>query len=528
MLQVHVLSLLASLAAAQSGLLNGLDQALSARQDVSTFYGLLSRYPQVLLDLPIYTGVTFIAPNNDAFEKDKKWDPDDEAVVTDTLRYHVLQGIVSTKAIEVGIPVFIPTLLEDSGSTNITGGQRVIINNQGNDEVVFTSGADSRSTVVEGEISFSDGLIHVVDTVMAPPSRLEPVCRVYYPNLRAFLAALYQTSLIDQFAGTRDVTIFAPWDAAFQLTAGALSALQPSELRDVLAYHIVLGRVLYSADLDNATSWPTLCRPDGATDPVDIRVTFAGNNRYVDSSQILHADILVANGVVHMIENVLNPALPDVLPNPSRYTQAPVFSLTGPTATGNKVPVPFTEALPSMAEPPEPTDTPGVTTTMTMTTHVAGAEAEDQVRAEDVKGAVPAAEQEVVDDLLAHDVDEALGRDGVVALQRVMQVLADLLRVGPVDAQTAYGLKADNGAGALLLLDGQAAERLLEALGLTPLQLGAEQVVVRHGLALPLDVEEESGVIHGLTVGGLQFLEQDVVEQLAQHLFLGEYVLEEL
>lgn len=91
MLQVHVLSLLASLAAAQSGLLNGLDQALSARQDVSTFYGLLSRYPQVLLDLPIYTGVTFIAPNNDAFEKDKKWDPDDEAVVTDTLRYHVLQ-----------------------------------------------------------------------------------------------------------------------------------------------------------------------------------------------------------------------------------------------------------------------------------------------------------------------------------------------------------------------------------------------------------------------------------------------------
>lgn len=280
------------------------------------------------------------------------------------------RGKVSIKAIEVGIPVFIPTLLKDSGSTNITGGQRVIINNQGNDEVVFTSGADSRSTVVEGDIAFSDGVIHIVDTILAPPSRLEPVCRVYYPIMRAFLAALYQTGLIEPFAGTRDVTIFAPWDAAFQLTSGALSALQPSELRDVLTYHIVPGRVLYSADLDNATSWPTLSQPGGAVGPVNVTVTFSGNNRYVDSSQILHADILVANGVVHMIENVLNPALPDVLPNPSRYTQAPVFSLTGVTATGNKAPVPFTEALPSMADPPESTDFPGATTTTTMTRHV--------------------------------------------------------------------------------------------------------------------------------------------------------------
>jgi hypothetical protein len=91
MLQVHVLSLFASLAAAQSGLLNGLDQALSARQNVSTFYELLSRYPQVLLDLPKYAGVTVIAPNNDAFEKEKKWNPESEPVVTDTLKYHMLQ-----------------------------------------------------------------------------------------------------------------------------------------------------------------------------------------------------------------------------------------------------------------------------------------------------------------------------------------------------------------------------------------------------------------------------------------------------
>lgn len=250
------------------------------------------------------------------------------------------RGIVSLGAVQVGIPVFAPTLLKETSSTNITGGQRVIINNQGNGEVVFTSAADSRSTVLEGDIQFSDGMLHIVDTPLVPPSRFEPLCRDHYPMLRSFLAALYETGLVDQFADAPDVTIFAPWNAAFQLTSGALSSLEASDLRQILGYHIVPGQVLYSPDLINATTWPTLSQAGGVT------ITFAGNNRYVDSSQILHADILIANGVVHMMENVLNPGRPDLRPNPARYTQAPAFDLTGATSTGTRVPVPFTEALP--------------------------------------------------------------------------------------------------------------------------------------------------------------------------------------
>ncbi|KUI69765.1 hypothetical protein VM1G_04841 [Cytospora mali] len=345
---------------AQSGLLNDLDHVLSGRQDLSTFRDMLSRYPHVLLDLPNYAGVTIVAPNNDAFEKNRDWDPDNRDMMTDILTYHMLQGTVSTKAIQIGIPVYAPTLLKDSASTNITGGQRVIIHSQSNEEIVFTSGADLRSTVVEGDIQFSDGMLHIVDTMLVPPMRLEPTCRIYYPILRAFLAALYRTGLIDQFANTRDVTIFAPWDTAFQLTSGALSTLQPSELKDILTYHIIPGQVLYSPDLSNATTWPTLSQVKGATGPANVTVTFAGNNRYIDSSQILHADILIANGVVHMMENVLNPDQADVRPNLDWYTQTPVFSLTGATATGTKVPVPFTEALPCTANC---SVTPTVTTT---------------------------------------------------------------------------------------------------------------------------------------------------------------------
>ncbi|ROW13658.1 hypothetical protein VPNG_04506 [Cytospora leucostoma] len=344
-----LLTLYACLGVAESGLLNGLDQVLQARPDLSTFRDLLSRYPHVLLDLPNYAGFTVIAPDNDAFEKYGSWNENDTELVTDTLQYHILQGTVSIRTVEVGIPHFAPTLLVDRASTNITGGQRVIIHNQGNDEIVFTSGADTRSTVIEGDIEFSDGMVHVVDTLLVPPFRLEPSCRDYHPIMRAFLAALYQTDLIDQFANTQDVTIFAPWDAAFQVTSGALTALQPSELRDILTYHIVPGKVLYSTDLKNATTWPTLAHHPGEPTgpPVNVTATFAGNNRYIDSSHILHADILIANGVLHMMQHVLNPARSGARPNPAKYNQVPVFSLVGSTSTGTKVPVPFTEALPS-------------------------------------------------------------------------------------------------------------------------------------------------------------------------------------
>lgn len=244
------------------------------------------------------------------------------------LRYHILPGIVSVDTTAEGIPVFARTLLD---------GARVIINRQHEDEVVFTSGADRRSMLVEGDIQISDGLVQIIDTVMAPPPSLIQICRDYTP-LDAFLGALYQANLSEQFTTSKNVTIFAPHNTAFQRTSGALSALSLSELTDVMKFHIV-PTVLYSSDLVNGTTWPTF---EGKR----ITVTVAGNNRYIVSSQILDPDILIDFGVVHMLGDVLNPAEPDAHPIPTMIGQPPAFKLSGSTSTGNRIPVPFTSALP--------------------------------------------------------------------------------------------------------------------------------------------------------------------------------------
>lgn len=73
----------------------------------------------------------------------------------------------------------------------------------------------------------------------------------------------------------------------------------------------------------------------------------AGNNRYIVSGQIVNTDLLIGFGVVHMLGDVLNPANPGAHPVPTNAKQSPAFELSGSTSTGNRVPIPFTSALPS-------------------------------------------------------------------------------------------------------------------------------------------------------------------------------------
>ncbi|KAB5528949.1 FAS1 domain-containing protein [Coniochaeta sp. 2T2.1] len=324
--------------------------------DLSTYKDLLKQYPDIMLKLPNTAGVTIVAPDNDAFKNYQGFDPKNQTMVTNMLLYHILQGTVSTEAFPEGPATFASTLLTDPAYTNVTGGQKVLINKQPGDVVVFTSGAGSRATLIDGDIPFRGGLIQTVDTLMVPPSRLEPTARVAYKDLTAFLAALYAADLIPLFADAADVTIFAPRDSAFQLLAGTLTGLPKESLARILRYHIVPGTVLLSPDLKNGTNLTTAALDtSGGGSPVLSHVVRAGNNAYVDRSQLVQPDILIANGVVHIVDGVLNPDAPGVQPDPAVGTQPPVFPQTGATSTGSRVATPFLTALPCTVSCPVPT-----------------------------------------------------------------------------------------------------------------------------------------------------------------------------
>lgn len=142
-----------------------------------------------------------------------------------------------------------------------------------------------------------------------------------------------------------------------ELVGGALEALNSSgsaaALARVMGYHVVPGRVLSSEDLTNGTVLATLSGSgsgSGNETGPGLVVRQQGNNKYVNSAQIVQPDILIANGIMHLVADVLNPDAPSAVPNASLATQPPVF----PVSVASR---PFASALPCTSDCPTSTGT---------------------------------------------------------------------------------------------------------------------------------------------------------------------------
>lgn len=265
------------------------------------------------------------------------------------LQYHILRGTVSTSALEEG-PTFVrSTLLTSDTYTNVTSGQSVLINKQSGDTVIFTTSMGTRCTLETGDIAFRGGLIQVVDNLLIPPARLGETSHAF--QIPSFLGGLYAAELMPDVAERKNVTIFAPRDEAFDIVGGTLEGLDVEELARVMGYHIVPDQVLVSSSLTNGTRLETLAEDASGTNQQSLVIRQAGNNKYVNSAQIIQPDILIANGILHLIANVLNPDVDAVQPDPEQPTQPAVF----PVSTAEDV---FTSALPCSVDCPVTTTTP--------------------------------------------------------------------------------------------------------------------------------------------------------------------------
>ena len=116
--------------------------------------------------------------------------------------------------------------------------------------------------------------------------------------------ALTAAGLVDTLKGDGPFTVFAPTDAAFaKLPAGTLESLLKPENKDkltsILTYHVVPGAVKAS----QVASMSSAATVNGE------KVAFkAQNNKVtVDDANVVKADIVASNGVIHVIDTVLMP-----------------------------------------------------------------------------------------------------------------------------------------------------------------------------------------------------------------------------
>lgn len=308
-------------------------------------------------------GITILAPSNAAFENipntvlGSVWNANDSKVAVPLMLYHVLSTQLSMATLPAD-QVHATTLLTDPAWTSLSEGQGVLVNKQPGNLVVLVSGGGARSVLKAVDIPFRGGLVQVLDNLLVPPGALNATLDAFQDL--AFLGALYAAGLYAEVAfngttssgsGAANYTFFAPSVPGLQVVNGTLSNLTTAQLRRVMQYHIVPSMVLPSTSLENGTEYRTLL----AGGP-PVHVHRSGNNVYVNSAQVVQSDILLDNGILHILDNALSPDAPAAAPyaNASGGSQPPVFAGAVNASTMVVTALPFTTALPCTVSCPPP------------------------------------------------------------------------------------------------------------------------------------------------------------------------------
>ena len=209
--------------------------------------------------------------------------PEGKAILSDILLYHVVAGEVPSSA------------LSDCTSTTAVNEQPLAFSV--GDTVMVND-----ATVTLPDVAASNGIIHVIDTVLTPSdapndATRTAICTGVHTKL---VAALIQAELVETLQGEGPFTIFAPTDQAFADAGIDLSVYDTPEgkaqLSDILLYHVHAGTVL-SSDLTEGMPLPMV---NGKNATISL-VTG------IDGANITIADVMTSNGVIHVIDKVIIP-----------------------------------------------------------------------------------------------------------------------------------------------------------------------------------------------------------------------------
>jgi uncharacterized surface protein with fasciclin (FAS1) repeats len=270
---------------------------------------------------------TVFAPSDEAFAKLPAGTidtllADPSGQLTQILLYHVVPGELMAADVSDGLEA---ATVQGAPVTFTVSGDGVMIND---------------AKIVATDLATSNGVIHVIDTVIMPPaegdmSATEPMTStapvtateaasqtaampaegaqldivdtaMAAGNFKTLVAAVEAAGLVDTLKGEGPFTVFAPTDEAFAaLPAGTLDTLlaDPSgQLTQILLYHVAPGKFM-AADVAGLNG--QIVETAGG---IPLAVTVDGDTLMVGNAKVVATDIETSNGVIHVIDTVLVPA----------------------------------------------------------------------------------------------------------------------------------------------------------------------------------------------------------------------------
>ena len=244
--------------------------------------------------------LTVFAPTDEAFAKLPKGTvetllkPENKAKLQEILKYHVIAG-------NIGLS---DALKAEKAKT--LQGEKVSV--KFSNASVKVNGAKLQAA----DIKTSNGVIHIIDSVLLPPKPKNDIPAVAKKagKFNTLLAAAEAAGLVPALSGSDKLTVLAPTDKAFAaLPKGTVeSLLKPenkAQLQEILKMHVIKGSVSAGTALKAASA--------KSINHQELAFGIKDGLFKVNEATILTPDIKADNGIIHIIDAVLLPKAKKVM-----------------------------------------------------------------------------------------------------------------------------------------------------------------------------------------------------------------------
>jgi len=171
--------------------------------------------------------------------------------------------------------------------------------------------------ITQADIQVANGIIHLIDKLLTPSIGTLLTTIQNNPNLTFLSAAITRVAssspsllaALNSSTSANAFTVFAPNDDAFRAagykTPSTIETASPQILTTILSYHVLTGvSLLYQIQTGSVN---TLLTGNKLTlTAANGTVTVKGNKNST-AATIKTADIVTTNGVIHIIDQILQP-----------------------------------------------------------------------------------------------------------------------------------------------------------------------------------------------------------------------------
>lgn len=265
----------------------------------SELLSLLANFPDLMELLHTAKDITLFAPTNLAIKN--RADSIASETLHDLLAYHIVLGDVGTYATAPLVNIMNTHLT--AGRSDRVGlpqgeSQKLVVVNNEQKNFALLYGNTVPAATLQDAFECTNGKVFPISTLLLPPVNLMSVGALF--GLNTFIESLAKVALASEYLAVNGMTLFVPKSDVLQDYLFRHPKIRLEQLAFLLMHHAVrrpLYTSMFKADM--------VLQSDAEMDLVIE--TKDGINFTVNRIPIVTPNIITANGVIHVIDGLLNP-----------------------------------------------------------------------------------------------------------------------------------------------------------------------------------------------------------------------------